>query len=153
MPVPKGTRIGGRTKGTLNKRTIQKLNEVAQQAGEIKRQGRKRAVEVLNELMHSTGGMAAVYQQRVIAAGEAAKASDVEMFKWAMEMTGTFAKALAPFQSPTFKAIAVTVQPEGEDESALSPAGEDGKLMIDDPAALMRIYQKTIKQIPMKVIR
>jgi hypothetical protein len=36
MPVPKGTRIGGRTKGTLNKRTLEKLNEVLQQVGEIK---------------------------------------------------------------------------------------------------------------------
>jgi hypothetical protein len=79
----------------LNKRTIQKLNEVSQQVGEIKRQGRKRALEVLDELMHTAVGAAASYQQRVLAAGDEAAARDVELFWQAMKCAGDFAKALA----------------------------------------------------------
>jgi hypothetical protein len=145
MPVPKGTRIGGRTKGTLNKRTIQKLNEVSQQVGEIKRQGRKRAVEVLDELMHTAVGAAAVYQQRVLTAGDNAAARDVELFWQAMKCAGDFAKALAPFQSPTFKAIAVTAGLA--DQAVPLRANDLEQVTIDDPAVLLRIYQQTIRQI------
>jgi hypothetical protein len=145
MPVPKGTRIGGRTKGTLNKRTVQKLNEASQHISEIKRQGRKRAVEVLDELMHTAVGAAASYQQRMLAAGDKAAAGDIELFWLAMKCAGDFAKALAPFQSPTFKAIAVTVGPP--DQAVPAAANDLGRVTTDDPAVLLRIYQQTIKQI------
>jgi hypothetical protein len=68
---------------------------VSQQVGEIKRQGRKRALEVLDELMHTAVGAAASYQQRVLAAGDEAAARDVELFWQAMKCAGDFAKALA----------------------------------------------------------
>jgi hypothetical protein len=58
-----------------------------------------------------------------------------------MEMTGLFAKALAPFQSPTFKAVLITVSP-GERAAAGGAAADRGRQTIEDPAALTRFYQQ-----------
>jgi hypothetical protein len=140
---------GGRPKGSPNKRTVEAIEQASREIGNIRKQGRKRAVEVLDEFMFSVGGMAAMYQNRIIAppAGqEAVSQADVEMFKWAVEMTEKFAKALAPFQSPTYRAINVTVGAGDIPPPTPAQIADQGKT-IDDPQALMRFYQANMKRI------
>ena len=52
-------------------------------------------------------------------------------------------KALAPFQSPTFKAIQVMAPPRVENPRESSESMID----IDDPVALARIYQRRITAV------
>lgn len=139
----------GRPKGTPNKRTVQKIIEASQQVTEIKRKGQKKATEVLNDLMQTSLSFAARYQARIIAATEKQKepaADDMTYFWKAMECAGTFAKALAPFQDPTFKAIQVTMAPPAGQETPLREI-DDNVVTIDDPVALARVYQRMVKRI------
>ena len=150
MPVPKGTRFGGRTKGTLNKRTVAALAEKAQEIGEIKRQGQKKATEVLNDLMQTSMSFAARYQGKILAATQGSKeptAEDLANFWKAMECAGVFARALAPFQQPTFKAVAVTVNPGDMEPATRRISHDDNVVTIDDPVALARVYQRMVKGI------
>jgi hypothetical protein len=140
----------GRPKGSPNKRTVQKMIEASQQVAQIKKLKQKKATEVLNDLIQTAMGMVALYQRKVMTEAGLipdAKAEDIAMFKDFMLCAGTFAKALAPFQDPTFKAITVTA-------AALpGPPGEDAKLVegkvieIDDPQAAARVYARMMKQV------
>lgn len=137
----------GRPKGSPNKRTVQKMLEAAQDVAAIERRGQKKATEVLNDLMQTAMSFAASYQQRLLAAGEGAKPGDIELFWKAMEAAGTFAKALAPYQQPKFKAIVVPAVPStplpGDGARAVA-----GKVIdMKDPNEVVRVYQQTVKRI------
>jgi hypothetical protein len=153
--TPKGTRYGGRGKGTPNKRTVASIIEASQQVGEIKKLGQKKATEVLNDLMQTSMSFAARYQKRIMdttTAGTEPGQEDLDRFWKAMECAGTFAKALAPFQDPTFKAIAVSMAPTIPQGAAAQP-GDGAKeikgrvVKLDDPVALGRLYQQMVKRI------
>lgn len=113
MPVPKGVRIGGRQKGTVNKRTLEKRvieAEIARRTlADAKAEGRKLAKEVLEELMHVFLEAAMMFKPafRKLAKGQKSDANE-ERFQIYSRLTKECATALAPFQSPTFKAVAVT---------------------------------------------
>lgn len=129
----------------MNKSTINKIVEASQQVGAIKRQGQKKATEVLNDLMQTAMSFAATYQQKIMAAGhKGPSASDIDRFWKAMECAGVFAKALAPYQDPQLKAMFHMPTPAPAQE----PKTVEGKVVrLDDPIAVSRVYQQTVKRI------
>lgn len=146
--MAKGFKSGGRAAKTPNKRTVQKMLEASGQIADIKKLGQKKATEVLNEMMQMSLEMVHDYRER-LAKSKRPSDNQIATFKWAVECTGTFARALAPFQDPTFKAITVT-------PAALPPPmvlGDNAKVIkgkvvkIDDPNELVRTYQQMVKRV------
>jgi hypothetical protein len=141
----KGTRYGGRTRGTPNRATVERT-EIARLEVERAR-GRKVKLgkEVLEEFMMLFAGMAAQYQP--IPAGMAipqGRTPDEPKFIEYATLTVKTAKDLADFQSPKFKAIMVQTAP-GEDEARLPP--KDNVVTINDAVALARVYSRRIKAV------
>jgi hypothetical protein len=149
VPVPKGTRIGGRQKGSLNKATLNKLREASEQVGAIKRSGQKKATEVLNELMMLAMNYTARHHNKLMASANANQPFDpldYERFVEGMELAGTFAKHLAPYQDPTFSTIKVTM-PAPPDPVVDAGQAKGKVLVIDDAAAATRVYQQMVRRI------
>jgi hypothetical protein len=124
------------------------MEEASTQVGAIRRQGQKKATEVLNDLMQTSMGLAAQYQRRIVdAAAKSQEPSkdDLEKFWKAMECTGVFAKALAPFQDPTFKAITVSMPPPPLDQRPGQP--EATIYDITDAVVVSRLYSKMVRRI------
>jgi hypothetical protein len=144
--TPKGTRLGGRQKGTPNKRTIQRLQEASESIGTIRKLGQKKATEVLNDLMHIAVGLTARYQQRLLAADRESRTydpDDYEKFVQCMQMAGVFARELAPFQDPKYSTIKVQMP-----ETPGDGAREMGNVtVIDDAVAATRVYQRLIRRV------
>lgn len=94
--------------------------------------------------MHLTAGMAAHFQPT--APGQPRNPNeDAEKFWQAAAACREFARHLAPYQSPTFKAIQLMSAPP-------EPSRGDGAKLIgsnvvdiQDPLALMRVYKLRIK--------
>ena len=103
---PKGTRYGGRVKGVQNKATIER-ELLAQRiaAEQAQKPGRKLAREVLDDLMHTFLGMAARVQPMPEGVQlQPGHLPDPIKFVEYATLAGAFAKDLAPYQSPKFKA-------------------------------------------------
>lgn len=154
--APKGTRYGGRNKGTPNKKTTEALerNRIARQAQEEVNKAAiskvKLAKDVLEDYVDAFHAMAARHQNKIaqaVGAGREPDAKDIAAFKeWGGLVVSTAAK-LADFQSPKFKAIAITAPPPGP--VPVTPAKDsEGKVieMAKDPVALSRLYQQMIKK-------
>lgn len=129
---PKGVRQGGRQKGTPNKASVERALVAARIAQEqAGKPGRKLAREVLDDLMHTFLGMAAQHQPlpEGVVPMNGAKPDAAKFVEYAT-LAGSFAKDLAPFQSPKFKA---TIQlPE-------LPPGENFAGAIGDQAGVHRM--------------
>jgi hypothetical protein len=142
---------GGRPKGSPNKRTVQKLIEASQQVADIKKLGQKKATETLQDLMNTAMGMVALYQRRIMTTEgllPEAKPDDVANFWEAMKCAGTFSKALAPFQDPTFKAISVSMAPVMPAHPGDNAKQVEGKVIkMDDPNAIARVYQQMVRRV------
>jgi hypothetical protein len=106
----KGDRRGGRTKGTPNRTTTEKALLAARQVAKAKSEGKPLATAVLFEFMHRFRDMALAHQH------------DRQFQKWA-RLTVDTAKMLAPFQSPTFRAIEQPAPPP-------DPKEEQGRARI-----------------------
>lgn len=154
MTTPKGKRQGGRQKGTPNKRTIEALRQKSEQAAAIAKTG-KRATEVLNELMITAMSLAAREQRRMLREEREVDGDGIPIKKvdrdtydrmiTALTCAGAFAKALAPFQEPIFKAIAVVTPPPSTPQE---PKAIDGKVIrLDDPVAVSRVYQQMVRVV------
>jgi hypothetical protein len=94
--------------------------------------------------------MVALYQRQVMTeAGLIPNAApqDVELFKQFMLAAGIFAKALAPFQDPQFKAISFTMAPPLPADPAAAKLVEGKVVNLDDPVALAKVYQRMVKGI------
>lgn len=103
---PKGVRQGGRQKGTPNKASVERALVAARIAQEqAGKPGRKLAREVLDDLMHTFLGMAAQHQPlpEGVVPMNGQKPDEAKFVEYAT-LAGSFAKDLAPFQSPKFKA-------------------------------------------------
>ncbi len=152
--MPRGSKPGEKRgpgrKGIPNKSTIEKHLKIAQELARQAGQPHKRlAKEVLEDFMHLTAGMAALYQPT--APGQPINAyANEEKFWQAANACREFAKALAPYQSPTFRAITVSAPP---DERSKAPvldlqANGDGKVIdLSDPVALQRVYMLRIGRV------
>jgi hypothetical protein len=145
----KREKYGGRTKGTLNKKTQEALLVQAQEHQAALKGGKKLAKDVLEEFMMLTAGMAAVYQPLPPGTIDADpnRAPDWDKFWQCTGMVRDFASALAKYQSPTFKAIAVYAPPDQTKPAMpVLPAGGN-VVTIDDPTALQRVYRNRIAKV------
>lgn len=108
----KGERRGGRAKGTPNKATLERALIAEQEIERAKSSGRKLAKEYLQEFLPVLAGMAAHYQPlptgMPIPEGRAPNEAKFE--KWFGYVLETASK-LAPYESPTFRAIVVAPPP------------------------------------------
>lgn len=149
--VKKGQRIGGRQRGTPNKRTTERLEaeRIAQQAqaevDKARQANTKLGKDVLEEFMKTFAGMAAHYQPlpdgMAVPAGR--KPDEAKFLTYARLAAETAAK-LAEFQSPKFKAIQVMTPPP----TPVAPTAKDGKVItIDDPVSLARVYSNMVKAV------
>lgn len=152
----RGKRFGGRKKGTPNKRNteaIEKMRIEAENAAHGHRDGRtvglkKLGKDMLEDYMLAFHGVAAPYQQRIVEAvraGRSPSKDDLDGFKeWGLIVRDT-AKALADFQSPKFKAIAVVADPTA---TRIPENAQSAKVitMQRDPASLARVYNRMIQQ-------
>lgn len=144
----KGERRGGRQVGTPNKATIQRNLIAARQAAEALKpgSGKKLAKEVLEEFMLTFAGMAATYQPMPPGRTDVpdGRAPDPVLFRAYAELAVLAAAKLAPFQSPTFRAIAVTVAQEQVPIGPRIINNDPNVISIDDPLALQRVYRLRI---------
>src|SRR5690349_15551098 len=100
-----GERRGGRTKGTPNRATVERAAIAARIADEANMRGQKLGKELLAKY-------AGLFDEM---ADDRRLAGDVAGFeRWARLCCAT-AKDLAPYQSPTFRAVMVAPQPEKND--------------------------------------
>jgi hypothetical protein len=121
-----GERRGGRQRGTPNKTTMERLLRAERETAVAQAEGRKLAKEVLDDFM-------------VLFAGS--QPDEAKFEKYARLAIATAAD-LAPYQSPTFKAIAV-MAPQipalgGGDVLSLEHAVE---MSVDDPVQVSRVYR------------
>ena len=145
MPRPKGSpKFGGKQKGRLNNATIAKIQEASIRAAEARKLGRKQAVDVLDDLMHTAMGMASKYQPPV----KGADPVDENKFKEWLQIAGVFAKNLADFQSPKFKAVMVQTGPTLVTPEDATTIDQDGNILdIDDPKKLARVYASMVRRV------
>lgn len=107
----------GRPKGAKNKTTIERNRIAAEIAArtviDAKTTGKKLAKEVLDDLMHLFVGMAAHHQPTPPGAPPVAGARpDEARFEKYARLALETARALASYQSPTFRAIVVAPAPD-----------------------------------------
>ena len=137
-----GTKRGGRARGQINNKTRDLLKEAGKQVTEAKKLGRKSAIEVLDDLMHTAMGMAVKYQPPA----PGAEPIDSQKFMEWIQIAGTFAKGLADFQSPKFRAIMVSAPTRGQD--AAPTIDQQGNVLdIDDPKQLARAYASMVRRV------
>lgn len=114
-----GERRGGRKRGTPNKRTEEKKLLPLMEQARAHGAGHKLAKEVIEEFMIVAAGTAARYQPRPRQEDgqeegkfkETNKLANPDLFeKWA-KLAVAWATDLAPYQSPTFRAIVVAPPP------------------------------------------
>lgn len=111
-----GERRGGRKPGTRNRKTLEQLKLQAANASRVveiaARDNRKLAKDVLEEFMLLFAGMAAVSQP--LPPGAVATPGRIphdEKFEKYATLAVDCAKALAKYQSPTFRAIVIAPPP------------------------------------------
>lgn len=133
----------GRPKGSLNKATIERLEQAATQVTKARAAGKKLGKDILDDFAQLFAGMAAAYQPMppgvAIPPG---RQPDETKFKEYAELAVYTAYKLAEFQSPKFKAIAVVMSgsDQQQDRGPLPP----NVIAIDDPDALTRVYRRRI---------
>lgn len=146
-----GKKTGGRAKGTPNKATIERELEAARALDKSRALGRPLARDRLDELLDVALGAMQRHQpvtkemvDRARAAGNAnvkESKGDWDGFGDWWDRAAFAAKALAPYQSATYKAIAVQMAPIAE--PARAPA--DNVRQIDDSNAVSRVYLRVMK--------
>jgi hypothetical protein len=152
-----GERRGGRIKGVPNKATIATLNkreiidQIAKQTGTSSSVAaavlsnaagyRKLAVEELEDVLPIVKSVVAYHQVKVMRAGPTGAleiTGKLDDFKeWLRLFIETCAK-LAPYQSPTFKAIAV-MDPPLPSGPSIPDVGDF--VRSGDPVAAAKVYQ------------
>jgi hypothetical protein len=141
--MARGRKTGGRRQGTPNKATIEKSLIAARTVADARAGGKKLAKEVLQEFMELFAGMAAHYQPTPTHLPLNPNENEPQFLRYA-GLAVECAKAVAPFQSPTFKAIEVVPPPPPPPE----PATIDGKMInIDDPVVLGNIYRRMVTTV------
>lgn len=100
----------GRPKGSPNKATIEQAEIAKRQVEGAKVSGRKLGKELLDDFAHLFAGMAAAYQPAP--PGQPPRPNqNEEKFLTYGKLAVETAKDLAKFQSPTFRAIALSADP------------------------------------------
>lgn len=140
-----GERRGGRAKGTPNKATIERA--VRAEADVIKHEvsGKKLAKDVLEDFMFLFAGMAAAYQPlppgAAVPAGREPNEGKFE--KWATLAVKTAAD-LAKYQSPTFRAHAVTTTMPAPLPKDVHGKIIEGTVIKLDQIAISKVYRQIV---------
>jgi hypothetical protein len=129
-----GERRGGRIKGTPNRATVERAAMAARIAGEAEMRGQKLGKELLAKYAGLFDEMADARRL----------AGDVIAFeKWARLACAT-AKDLAPYQSPTYRAV-IAASPPAPATEVINLFDHTGELVHEtDPHAAMRTYRRLI---------
>lgn len=135
MAPPKGTHIGGRARGTPNKRIVEQRLQAERAAAEAKASGKPLAKERLGEFLELFIGYARFYQpvlpQMLARGAKPNKNQDEAKFeKWSMHAIDA-ARELAKYQSPQFRAVAVVAQDNRERRDSTTAREQLRKLVID----------------------
>lgn len=102
-----GERRGGRVKGVPNKATMERALIAANTLVKSRAADKKLAKEVLDDFMALFAGMAAHYQPTPPHAMQQNQYGNPAEFEKYARLAVQCAKDLAPYQSPTFRAIVV----------------------------------------------
>ena len=142
----KGERRGGRQLGTRNKASLEKERIAAEIAArtmaDARVAGKKLAKEVLEEFMFLFAGMAAHYQPTPPHLPQQnVNASETKFLQYA-ELAVTAAKSLAPYQSPTFKAVQVS---SGPIDPPTQPGDNAKVINLKDAKKISRVYVDMVK--------
>lgn len=131
--------------GVPNKATIERQIQAAREIDNARENGVELAKDVLNRLMKIAEGAAGLHRPQTTATGEIVQnTGDWPLFGDWFDRTAFVAKELAKYQSPTFKAIAVSLPPP------LPAAPEqktiDGKVLVmpKDAIGRSRLYQRFV---------
>jgi len=137
-----GARPGaGRPRGP-SKATIEKSLIAAQTVTDANAAGKKLAKDVLEEIMHRMAEMAARLQPSLPGDPPNPHADEAKFWK-CTEAAIHCASKLAPFQSPTLRAIDVAA-PSPIERPLLNQAEV---IPIDDPVALARFYHQAVNRV------
>jgi hypothetical protein len=137
--MARGRKTGGRRRGTPNKATIERALIAARAALESKSASKKLAKEILEDFMCVFVGMASHFQPAPPGTPRNPHADENKFWKCA-EAAINCAVKLAPYQSPSLKAVAVVPQPVSPPSSPYALPD----VLPDDPVELTRIYQQRI---------
>lgn len=140
----------GRPKGLRNKATVERELQAARavtaavETGKL--DGQELAKDVLGRFMRLAEGAAGEFAptpSAQLAQGKAENPNkDWDRFGEWVDRVITCAKALASYQSPTYKAVAVMMP----SVSIRPNPGDDAKVInIDDPVSLQRVYQQRVQ--------
>lgn len=148
----RGMKTGGRLRGTLNRATVEKRLEIARQLDDAKNRGKPLAKDRLDELLSvAFDMMAATKPVTADIITKARAGGDDKLGEWNVEEFGAWfdraayvAKELAKYQSPTFKAIAVTAPAPASPGAAIET---DNVVDLNDPNAAARLYLRTIQRV------
>ncbi len=135
----------GRPRGP-HQSTIEKQLIAERTLHEARATGKKLAKEVLEEFMFLFGGIAASYQPLPpnVQAPAGHVTDEVKFVKYA-SLAVEAAKALAPYQSPTFRAMNVTVTPGDQQPPPGRPGDNATVINIDDVKVVQRTYLAMVK--------
>lgn len=159
-----GERRGGRAAGTPNKATIarERAAQAIADAGKapivlapakvdpeqaaiaVRAKKSKLAIDVLEEFMRVFAGMAARQQPRYDSDGKLIAGNPGEFERWA-RLTVVTADRLAPYQSPTFKALAVVAPPPQDQPNRPDLTREGNVVKLNDPVRAARVYAQIMK--------
>lgn len=110
---------GGKTRRTMLKEIMAEVADEAIQKRMPKpvAPNRKKAIEHLDDMLHLYVGLASAIQQKLVnelgsMSAAAIPLSEDTRFRYSMEQAKDCASKLAPYQSPTFRAVIVAPAPE-----------------------------------------
>lgn len=148
-----GERRGGKQKGTPNKRTVAKLQEIgAEIAAAKKGEGPVRARDQLSDLTKTAVGFTAHWQKKMLEwerdeknVGKIVPAEYVDRFMLGLNAAIRAASALAPYQDPKLAAIKVSMSSFDIPEAPKVIEGKATKIDIKDPVELARVYASMVR--------
>lgn len=140
---------GGRPKGSLGKRTLARYAQASKQIDEAREGKVELGREVLERMMKIAEGATGLHRPVTTAEMRAGREQnpdgDWDRFGAWFDRTVYCAKELAKFQSPTFKAVAVSMTP-GEMGGQKAPKQIEGKVIdINDAHVVTRTYLTMVK--------
>lgn len=153
MAAPKGhPRYGGRPKGALNKRTIEKAARLEREIIQAEKSGKKLPHQMLYDAAEYFGGMMAHYQPSTSKATNPNNPdgkSDRKFWR-AAKMHIACARMAAEFYSPRLKALAVAITDPAGSLAGKAPVTIDAEnvTQIKDANVLSQNYKQLMGRKP-----
>lgn len=149
--APKGVRQGGRQKGTPNKKMTPRDARTIAAAEALNRDiqerrpppNTERSKEIMGKFAHNCAAVAMKLWPTFQDDGEPVFRfkNHHDMWKEMMELTFKFANGAAPYQDPTFRAVAVMDARSGQPPIDVTA---DNVELLDDDNGAMRVYRRLV---------